>query len=99
MSKYLITVKNLDGTDPKLDEMFADGLICNGFTIITSANDGDGNDAVAIYQMSKQDIACSMAASDELTRCAYLCKAMREAERATHGPFKDIIRRMVADDD
>ena len=99
MSKYLITVKNLDGTDPKLDEMFADGLICEGFTIITERDDEREN-AVAIYRMTGADIACSMAASDELTRAAYLCKAMKEAERVTRGSnIKDLIRSMVADDD
>ena len=98
MSKYLITVKNLDGTDPKLDEMFADGMICEAFTIITDSDD-EGENAVAIYRMTGADIACSMAASDELTRSAYLCKAMKEAERVTSGRFKDFIRRLALDDD
>ena len=99
MSKYLITMKSLNGTDKEFDEKYADGVICDGF-VICAKNRDDTPDAVAIHKLTLSDIACAMAVSDDLTRAAYLCKAMRESERVTRGSsFGDLLRMMAEDED
>lgn len=76
MSKYRIRVECLDGSE-SLDEVYAAGMECEGFTFILKVSDGMN---VTIHDVCLDDIANAIGRNDQLFAAGILGRAKRQAK-------------------
>ena len=77
MAKYRIRIEALDPAE-ELRAEYRMGIECDGFTIITDNGDKTG---LTIHEMSRDDIATTIAHDEDLLYAAIVAKAIAEAKR------------------
>ena len=86
---YRITVEVIgDEKDHEIGNTLREGVECDGFAII--ANKGKSGQMV-VHSMNHLDLACLIAANDDLMGASVIAKALREASDIWEGKPGDIL--------